>query len=34
MPLTIEDGVLDEGLTIFAGALQQQVASSGLAEVK
>jgi 4-aminobutyrate aminotransferase/(S)-3-amino-2-methylpropionate transaminase/5-aminovalerate/4-aminobutyrate aminotransferase len=34
MPLTIEDSVLDEGLTIFAGALQQQVASSGLAEVK
>ena len=33
MPLTIEDSVLDEGLTIFAGALQQ-VASSGLAEVK
>lgn len=34
MPLTIEDSVLDEGLTIFAGALQQQLASSGLAEVK
>lgn len=34
MPLTIEDSVLDEGLTIFAGALQQQIAYSGLAEVK
>ena len=34
MPLTIEDSVLDEGLTIFAGALQQQIASTGLTEVK